>query len=75
MTAENEIRELASRHGVSAGPPDLYAPENRWIARFSSPPSELSEADWLLINLNRLSYITDAEFERLYGRLLAERAS
>ncbi|MCS4088412.1 hypothetical protein [Rhizobium sp. BK176] len=73
MSAEKEIRELAGRHGVSAEPPDLSAPDNRWIARFSAPPNELGEADWLLINLNRLSYVGEAEFERLYRQLITER--
>lgn len=73
MSAEKEIRELAGRHGVTSEPPDLSTPEHRWIARFSSPPNELGEADWLLINLNRLSHVSDAEFERLYGQLVSER--
>jgi hypothetical protein len=73
MSAENEIRELARSHDVSAVPPDLSAPENRWIARFSAPPNELDEVDWLLINLNLLSHVREAEFERLYRQLIAER--
>jgi hypothetical protein len=73
MSAEREIRGLASRNGVSAEPPDLDAPENRWIARFSAPPNELGETDWLLINLNRLSHLSEAEFERLYRQLITER--
>ncbi|MBY3157296.1 hypothetical protein HFO56_33770 [Rhizobium laguerreae] len=73
MSAENKIRGLASRHEVSAEPPDLSAPENRWIAKLSAPPNELSEPDWLLINLHRLMHVSEVEYERLYGRLIAER--
>lgn len=71
--AERAIRELAGAFPVSAEPPDLDAPENRWIARFAGAPSDLGEADWLLINLDRGGFIAPEEFERLYRALLDER--
>lgn len=72
MTAEQEIRELAARHGVTAEEPDLSAPEARWIVRLAGEPNQLGELDWLLINLNYQGHIAEAEFDRLYRGLFEE---